>query len=90
MDVVEQAPHSAANLPSVDAPTETMQFALHGPTLTLRPPVAADADVLLALASDAEVTRWFSWGPYTTIEQPLAYIEDRRGASASAASSSTC
>ena len=63
----------------MDAPTETMQLALHGPTLTLRPPVAADADVLLALASDAEVTRWFSWGPYTTIEQPLAYIEDQAG-----------
>jgi ribosomal-protein-alanine N-acetyltransferase len=60
----------------VVAPTDAPQFALHGPTLTLRPPVPADADELLALAGDAEVTQWFSWGPYTTIEQPLAYIED--------------
>ena len=52
------------------------QLALHGPTLTLRPPVAADAQALLDLAGDADVTRWFSWGPYTSIDQPLAYIED--------------
>lgn len=55
-----------------------MQFALHGPTLTLRPPVPDDADALLVLASDPEVTRWFSWGPYTSIEQPLAYIDEAR------------
>lgn len=35
-----------------------------------------DADALLTLAADPDVTRWFSWGPYTSIEQPLAYIED--------------
>ncbi len=52
------------------------QLALHGPTLTLRAPVAADAAALLALAGDGEVTRWFSWGPYTSLDQPLAYIED--------------
>ncbi len=50
-------------------------FALHGPTLTLREPEPADAPALLALASDPEVTRWFSWGPYTEVEQPLGYIE---------------
>lgn len=50
-------------------------FALHGPTLTLRPPEPGDAAALLALAGDAEVTRWFSWGPYTTIDEPRAYIE---------------
>ena len=43
--------------------------------MTLRPPQPGDADALLALASDAEVTRWFSWGPYTDVEQPRAYIE---------------
>src|SRR5690242_13985879 len=56
-------------------------IALHGPTLTLRLPVAEDAPALLELASDPDVTRWFSWGPYTSIEQPLAYIarlEDQR------------
>lgn len=49
-------------------------LALHGPTLTLRPPREEDAGALLALASDPEVTRWFSWGPYTDLEQPLAYV----------------
>lgn len=48
---------------------------LRGPTLTLRPPVASDAEALFALASDPEVTRWFSWGPYTTVDEPAAYIE---------------
>lgn len=47
---------------------------LHGPTLTLRYATSGDAQALLALASDPEVTRWFSWGPYTAIDQPLAYI----------------
>lgn len=66
----------AANLPGVDATPAELQLALRGPTLTLRPPLPADADALLALAGDPEVTRWFSWGPYTTIEQPLSYIEE--------------
>jgi ribosomal-protein-alanine N-acetyltransferase len=54
-------------------------IALHGPTLTLRPPSADDAPDLLALARDPEVTRWFSWGPYTSVEQPRAYIERLAG-----------
>jgi ribosomal-protein-alanine N-acetyltransferase len=54
-------------------------IALHGPTLTLRPPVADDAPALLELASDPDVTKWFSWGPYTSIEQPREYIEDAAG-----------
>jgi [ribosomal protein S5]-alanine N-acetyltransferase len=54
-------------------------IALHGPTLTLRPPVAADAPALLELARDPEVTRWFSWGPYTSVDEPLAYIERLEG-----------
>lgn len=48
---------------------------LRGPTLTLRPPEPDDAHALLSLASDRRVTQWFSWGPYTHIEQPQAYIE---------------
>jgi [ribosomal protein S5]-alanine N-acetyltransferase len=50
-------------------------IALHGPTLTLRPPGPDDAEALLALASDPEVTRWFSWGPYTDLEGPRAYLD---------------
>ena len=34
-----------------------------------------DAPALLELAGDPEVTRWFSWGPYTSIDQPLHYID---------------
>ena len=54
-------------------------LALHGPTLTLRLPEAADAQALLDLASDPDVTRWFSWGPYATLDEPLAYIEAQAG-----------
>ena len=46
-----------------------------GPNLTLRLATPADAPALFELASDPQVTRFFSWGPYTSIEQPLAYIE---------------
>jgi ribosomal-protein-alanine N-acetyltransferase len=50
-------------------------IALHGPTVTLRLPEPDDAPALLELAGDPEVTRWFSWGPYTTLDQPRAYID---------------
>jgi ribosomal-protein-alanine N-acetyltransferase len=49
-------------------------MAVHGPTLTLRLPARTDAPELLALASDADVTRWFSWGPYAALDEPLAYL----------------
>jgi ribosomal-protein-alanine N-acetyltransferase len=45
-----------------------------GPTIKLRYAVEADAERLLELASDREVTRWFSWGPYSTLAEPQAYI----------------
>jgi [ribosomal protein S5]-alanine N-acetyltransferase len=52
-----------------------------GPSLTLRYATASDAAVLLALGSDPEVTRFFSWGPYASIEEPARYVaglEDER------------
>jgi [ribosomal protein S5]-alanine N-acetyltransferase len=52
---------------------------LIGPALTLRYATAADASVLLEHGSDPEVTRFFSWGPYTSVEQPEAYIAGLRG-----------
>jgi len=52
---------------------------LAGPTLALRLPEPSDAPALLELARDPEVTRWFSWGPYRSLEEPLAYIEDQEG-----------
>jgi ribosomal-protein-alanine N-acetyltransferase len=62
-----------------DAPPSTPQheadpLVVTGPTLTLRYATAADAPRLLDLASDPAVTRFFSWGPYTAISQPEAYI----------------
>jgi ribosomal-protein-alanine N-acetyltransferase len=45
-----------------------------GPTLSLRYARADDAPALFELASDPAVTRFFSWGPYTSLEQPQAYI----------------
>ena len=47
---------------------------LIGPGLSLRYATADDAFALLELGSDPEVTRFFSWGPYTSIVQPAAYI----------------
>jgi ribosomal-protein-alanine N-acetyltransferase len=47
---------------------------LHGPTLTLRYATAEDAARLFELGTDREVTRFFSWGPYVRIEEPLAYV----------------
>jgi ribosomal-protein-alanine N-acetyltransferase len=52
---------------------------LCGPSLSLRYATKADAAALLELGSDAEVTRFFSWGPYTAREQPAAYIEGLAG-----------
>ncbi|WP_354701355.1 hypothetical protein DSM112329_01668 [Paraconexibacter sp. AEG42_29] len=60
---------------------DAAHLAVHGPTLTLRLPTEDDAPALLRLAGDPEVTRWFSWGPYRTLDEPLGYIErqaDRR------------
>jgi ribosomal-protein-alanine N-acetyltransferase len=54
---------------------------LLGPTLTLRYATPDDAPALFELGSDREVTRFFSWGPYVRIEEPIAYIiglADRR------------
>jgi N-acetyltransferase len=52
---------------------------LVGRSLTLRYATAADAPALLALGADPDVTRFFSWGPYTSIEQPAAYIAGLAG-----------
>jgi [ribosomal protein S5]-alanine N-acetyltransferase len=45
-----------------------------GESLTLRYATEADTPALLELGSDAAVTRFFSWGPYTAPQQPAAYI----------------
>lgn len=57
-------------------PAETLaELALTGPTLRVRIPRSQDAAALFREASDAEVTRWFSWGPYESEAQAHAYLE---------------
>ena len=45
-----------------------------GPSLTLRLPAHEHVPGLFAMASDPEVTRRFSWGPYTSEAQPRAWV----------------
>jgi N-acetyltransferase len=50
-----------------------------GPSITLRYASADDAPALLALGADVEVTRFFSWGPYESVEEPAAYVAGLAG-----------
>jgi ribosomal-protein-alanine N-acetyltransferase len=50
-----------------------------GPSLTLRFATPADAPALFELGSDPEVTKFFSWGPYASVDEPAAYIDGLRG-----------
>lgn len=52
---------------------------LRGRTLHMRLPRPEDAGELFELASDPDVTRWFSWGPYTSIAEPAAWIAEQEG-----------
>ena len=47
---------------------------VRGPRLTLRYPRREDAPALYELGRSPEVVRFFSWGPYESVEQPEAYI----------------
>ncbi|MFY9489190.1 MAG: GNAT family N-acetyltransferase [Solirubrobacterales bacterium] len=46
-----------------------------GPEYLLRFATLDDAQQLFDLGVDPAVTRFFSWGPYSSIDQPIAYIE---------------
>jgi ribosomal-protein-alanine N-acetyltransferase len=48
---------------------------VRGPRLTLRYARADDAPALFELGSDPEVSRFFSWGPYTDPAQASDFIE---------------
>lgn len=50
-------------------------LALSGPTMTVRIPGRSDATALYRLASDPEVTKWFSWGPYQETAEARAYLD---------------
>jgi [ribosomal protein S5]-alanine N-acetyltransferase len=50
-----------------------------GPNVRLRYANETDAERLFELATDEQVTRWFSWGPYATVAEPRAYIDSLPG-----------
>jgi ribosomal-protein-alanine N-acetyltransferase len=52
---------------------------VRGPSLTLRYARPDDAPALFELARDELVTRWFSWGPYRSVEEPRSYIDSLEG-----------
>jgi ribosomal-protein-alanine N-acetyltransferase len=58
-----------------DARVARGDLALTGPTLRVRIPRLEDAPGLFAHARDEAVTRWFSWGPYESPDDALAYLE---------------
>jgi ribosomal-protein-alanine N-acetyltransferase len=51
-------------------------FEVVGPNLKLCVPGPEHANELYALGRDPEVTRWFSWGPYETVDEPRRWIGD--------------
>ena len=55
-------------------PYESDPLVVTGPRLALRYATPEDAPRLFELAADPAVTRFFSWGPYTTVAEPEAYI----------------
>jgi ribosomal-protein-alanine N-acetyltransferase len=59
----------------VQPPAAAGDLALTGPTLSVRIPRIEDAAGLFAAASDPEVTRWFSWGPYTSEDEARTYLD---------------
>jgi ribosomal-protein-alanine N-acetyltransferase len=55
-------------------PHESDPLVIRGPRLSLRYAVPPDAERLFELASDPAVTRFFSWGPYTSLDEPESYV----------------
>jgi ribosomal-protein-alanine N-acetyltransferase len=65
---------AAGSLASARLPHENDPLVVTGPRLSLRYATNDDAPRLFELGADPAVTRFFSWGPYTTVEQPERYI----------------
>jgi N-acetyltransferase len=53
-----------------------MDLEVRGPDLVLRYARHSDARRLFDLASEPEVTQYFSWGPYTSERQATDYIDN--------------
>jgi ribosomal-protein-alanine N-acetyltransferase len=64
---------------SIGAVPAPASLTVTGPSLTLRYAQREDAPRLLELGGDADVTRFFSWGPYARVEEPQAYIASLAG-----------
>jgi ribosomal-protein-alanine N-acetyltransferase len=64
---------------SIGAVSSGGALEIRGPRLTLRYAVPDDAPALFELARDPAVTRFFSWGPYTSLDQPQGYIAELPG-----------
>jgi ribosomal-protein-alanine N-acetyltransferase len=62
-------------MPRVSASTADNGFQVVGPEHLLRFATLDDAQQLFDLARDPAVTRFFSWGPYQSIDEPIAYIK---------------
>lgn len=65
---------SVSSRTAAGVPHEADPLVVRGPRLALRYATLEDAPALFALGRDPAVTRFFSWGPYTCVEQPEAYI----------------
>jgi ribosomal-protein-alanine N-acetyltransferase len=59
---------------SIGRVTEADPLIVRGPRFSLRYATLDDAPRLFELAVDPAVTRFFSWGPYTTLSEPEGYI----------------
>ena len=68
--MAEAVPGPAGRVEDDPAP----DLEIRGPELVLRYARADDAAALYRLASDREVTRFFSWGPYTDESEAGAYV----------------
>jgi ribosomal-protein-alanine N-acetyltransferase len=55
-------------------PARDAELVVHGTDLSLRYARPEDAARLFALASDEEVTQFFSWGPYRSESQAVDYV----------------
>jgi [ribosomal protein S5]-alanine N-acetyltransferase len=64
---------------AIDSGNSIAAVQVRGQSLTLRYATPADAAALFELGSDPEVTRFFSWGPYASIDEPLGYIAGLAG-----------
>lgn len=73
---IEESPNGTA-AGTIAAPVVDLEVV--GPDYLLRLPTADDATQLFELGKDPAVTRFFSWGPYTSIDQPLEYIAALQG-----------